>query len=519
MKPINQTIAMTLLQSTCVLAITVPMTSHAFDLNGDGLDDAIIGVPGIEGSNRSGFLSINHGANSEGYATGLIPDGSITATTTIGGQQPGWSWRERMGSAVTVGDFNGDGQLDIVGGGPANGNLAGSVIVVYGEVGARYFASDWYQLLSQDTPGVPGIDEEGDEFGAALVAGDFNSDGFDDLAIGAPKEDLGETEDAGAVTVLYGSAAGLDPSDSEGWTQNISGVKGTSEASDRFGSSLASGDFDDDGYADLAIGVPGENDDGGAVNILFGGPSGLSGVGDQIWSQDTPGVGGTREAGDRFGKALAVGDFNDDGHSDLAIGVPGENDGAGAVNVLLGGASGLTESGDSLLMQSAPLDGLPESDDYLGHALAVSDFNRDGHDDLVIGAPGENNVGMVHIIFGVDGRISSGTTFSMLFDNSWTFGINVASYTGFGSAISAGDYYGIGRPYLLVGAPYFTISDESNARNDAMPSNGHEGAAFVLPVASGFWSGWGIREPVQMKRLIPGPGTDVSLAAYGLALF
>src|SRR5262249_22043860 len=88
---------------------------------------------------------------------------------------------------------------------------------------------------------------------------DFNGDGFDDLAIGVPGEKIGSTEQAGAVIVLYGASSGLTSSGAQIFRQGAAGVPGTPETSDHFGASVAAGDLDGDGYADLAIGVPGED--------------------------------------------------------------------------------------------------------------------------------------------------------------------------------------------------------------------------------------------------------------------
>jgi hypothetical protein len=118
---------------------------------------------------------------------------------------------------------------------------------------------------------------------------------------------------------------------------------GTPEDNDWFGDSLTAGDFNGDGYDDLAIGVPNEDypntvPDSGGVNVLYGTPSGLDSDGSQFWSQDSPGILGSAEAFDYFGYSLTAGDFNGDGHDDLAIGVPEESIGsipdAGGVNVL-----------------------------------------------------------------------------------------------------------------------------------------------------------------------------------------
>jgi hypothetical protein len=125
-------------------------------------------------------------------------------------------------------------------------------------------------------------------------------------------------------------------------------------------------DFND-GFADLAVGVPAENGVG-AVNVLYGTAAGLSGAGGQLFSQ----VGGAVEGVDGFGSALAAGDFNNDDFADLAIGAPNDDVGsaldAGAVSVLYGSANGLTTQGGQLFTQ---VGGAIEGDDRFGSALAA----------------------------------------------------------------------------------------------------------------------------------------------------
>jgi FG-GAP repeat len=113
-------------------------------------------------------------------------------------------------------------------------------------------------------------------------------------------------------------------------------------------------DFDNDGSADLAVGVPVENENAGAVNVLYGTGGGLTGAGGQLFTQ----VGGAVEAGDEFGAQLANGDFNDNGPADLAAAAPAEDVGsvfdAGVVSVLYGAGGGLTTSGGQLFTQNSP---------------------------------------------------------------------------------------------------------------------------------------------------------------------
>src|SRR2546421_608602 len=75
------------------------------------------------------------------------------------------------------------------------------------------------------------------------------------------------------------------------------------------------GDFDGDGFSDLAIGVPGEGplEEEGAVQVLYGSAAGLKAARNQLWTQDSPGVPGTGDGGHLFGRSLAAGDFNGDG--------------------------------------------------------------------------------------------------------------------------------------------------------------------------------------------------------------
>jgi hypothetical protein len=192
-------------------------------------------------------------------------------------------------------DFDNDGVTDLAIGVPGENGFAGAVNVLYGAGGGLNGTGS--QLFFQ----VGGTVEGGDVFGATLAAGDFDNDGFADLAVGAPGEAVGSADGAGAISVLYGSATGLTTSGGQLFTQ----VAGTVEAGDQFGAQLAAGDFNNNGFADLAAAAPleavGSVLGAGAVSVLYGAGGGLTSSGGQLFTQNSPGVPGGAETFDQFG--------------------------------------------------------------------------------------------------------------------------------------------------------------------------------------------------------------------------
>lgn len=421
---------------------------------------------------------------------------------------------------------------------------AGAVTVQYG--GPRGVTTSNAKVFSQNTAGVPGAAETGDAFGQAVGSGDLDGDGYDDAVVGIPGEDLdGVGADAGGVVVLWGSAQGLSGAASD-WLQSVSPAKGdrfgsglaaghfttyvpgdllavvdriglsiyqyeaapqTAKAGDGGGSSfkefkdrrrtslarqaegpgiapmsLTTGDYDDNGLADLVVsglslgdepghgwsyvilsddidprpltalrggpvvasgdingdgfddlvtGEPHSPDDGGEfmtgglVGVYYGsadGPVGQEGPGTppDWWTQDNPGVPGVAERADGFGTDLSVGDVNRDGYADLAIGASGEDIGsvadAGAVWVLRGSAGGLTTDGVLDVNQNtANVPGGAEKGDKFGGQVSLTDPNADGYYGLLAAAPGENtNDGVVWVF-------SAGST-GLRLPGSWTYG-------------------------------------------------------------------------------------------------
>jgi hypothetical protein len=254
--------------------------------------------------------------------------------------------------------------------------------ILYG--GSNGLSVAGYQYFDLTNKTLAALEPNGPQafahFSLALAAGDFNgavnsSTGLpiDDLAVGAPG-DAGTVSNAGAVYILFGSSSGLTDTGAQRLTQATLG--GTDQTGANFGAALAAGDFNGDGSTDLAIGTPNAKVNGianaGAVYAVYGSAGGLGVAGNQYWTQDSLNNGSASHAGDNFGAALAVGDFNGDGMADLAMGAPGKTigtaTGAGAVDVLYGTPVGLTTVNDQFWDEKL-LGGTSNSGDTFGGAL------------------------------------------------------------------------------------------------------------------------------------------------------
>jgi hypothetical protein len=425
--------------------------------------------------------------------------------------------RNGSSSGIARGDFNGDGFGDLAIGVPHRDTSgvanSGAVVIVYGSSSglnaagapatALLPAVPASQLWTQSTFGVASASEAGDRFGAALASGDFNGDTFSDLAIGVPGERqvIGGTGYSGMVVVIYGSAVGLTTDArsglplgqsfslanlDDGQLLNFAASSETDFASNSqaFGSSLAWGDFNADGVGDLAVGAPRATTANvagaaGTVGVLYGQQSiGLSATVGNVWTQDTFGIDNTSESGDRFGETLAAGDFDADGDTDLAIGIPGEveqvdltTSSRGAVAVIYSRLDfGLTtvDSFYPLSFFRSPFGSAFKTLDVgIGSALTAGDFNGDGRADLAVGAQYEDvgaaDSGGVYVVTAVVNPLVPGQPRVVYLDQNVLFNSGNESGDRFGYSLAAGDFDGDGRADLAIGAPFEDISTTTDA--------------------------------------------------------
>jgi hypothetical protein len=396
----------------------------------------------------------------------------------------GDSLNDNLGNSVSsAGDFNGDGYDDIIIGAPQSDSGTGSSYIIFGT--SADLRTNPVRVSGLDgTNGITIFGEQHQDLSGYSVAGgfDFNNDGFGDVIIGAPH---GAPTVAGVSYIIYGTDAigsGVI------YLSELKGIDGFAlygvNASDGSGYSVSSlGDFNNDGYDDVIIGADKGNMGTGEAYVVYGGEDvAQAGVLGYFSLQHLDGLNGfvirgIRES-DKCGCSVSgAGDVNGDGFNDIIIGASGVDNGdttdTGAAYIVYGGEDVSQISTNGVLR----LDELDESKgavllgislkDYAGTSVSgAGDFNGDGYDDIIIGAPeASSNNGYSFIVYG------GGDTFLDSDDRSLTFPLSsLNGINGFilegdlksasGSCVRGGsDVNKDGYDDVIIGAPTWTNED------------------------------------------------------------
>jgi hypothetical protein len=358
--------------ATADVIITGEATNNDFgfamtsgDFNSDGTTDLVVGAYGYSSNTGRAYIFYNDGS---------IPTTAATADVIITGELS----NSYFGFSMTAGDFNSDGRIDLAVGSHGYSTNTGRVYIFYQDGTIPSTAATADVIITGEATN--------NDFGFAMTSGDFNSDGTTDLVVGA----YGYPSNTGRAYIFYND--GSIPT-----TAATADVIITGEGASYFGYSMTAGDLNSDGRTDLAVGATLYSSNTGRAYIFYNDGSIPTTAG-------TADVTITGEAGNNyFGRALTAGDFNADGRTDLAVGAYGYSTNTGRAYIFYNdGSIPTTAAAADVILTGETIN------NYFGRALATGDFNSDGVIDLAVGAIGySTSTGRVYLLTSEAAVISS----------------------------------------------------------------------------------------------------------------
>ncbi|MEM1081890.1 MAG: integrin alpha, partial [Pseudomonadota bacterium] len=455
--------------------------SHAGDLNGDGIDDVIVGalLSDVNGTNSGrGYVLFG----SDQAQPSVVELSSLNGLNgfALNGENP---FDYAGGAVSSAGDINGDGLSDLIIGAryaSPNGNESGRSYVVFGS--DTGFPNP-FQLSNLN--GLNGFvlngEAEDDRSGFSVgPAGDINSDGIDDLSIGAPFSDASGAY-SGRGYVVFGSDSGLPNPFNLSSLNGLNGFVLNSEAANdgSSGTVQSAGDFNGDGIDDIIVSAAGSDaaaSDAGRSYIVFGSDTGLPNPFNLSGLDGANGIVFNGESeNDRAGPGGSIGDVNGDGIDDVIIGA------AFADSIGMDSGRSYVVFGSQATLMSpfelSNLNGLngfvlngESPGDLAGVANTAGDVNGDGIDDVLIGAfyadPNGSNSGRTYVVFGSDSGLPNPFNLSSLngFNGFVLNGEAEYDFSG-GSVSTAGDFNGDGIGDIIIGARNADPNGPSSGRS------------------------------------------------------
>lgn len=398
----------------------------------------------------------------------LVPTAAQKISATEGGFVGPIENGDRFGRAVIgIGDLDGDGIPDCAVGARSDddsGVDAGAIYILFLNADATVKAE---QKISALAGGLPaGLLDAGDFFGYGISSiGDLDGDGVNDIAVSAPSDD-DSGNNAGALYLLELTTSGTVKATTK-ITNGTPGFGSPLGAGDNFGQGAgAVGDLDGDGWQEVAVPAPGDDDGGnnrGAFYLLFLGPGGtVQSV--QKYSDTAGGFGGVLSNGDGFGgrQVSNIGDLDADGDDELAVGAYLDDDGGtdrGALWILYLDANFQVTAQQKISQTQGGFPGTLADDDLFGMTVVpTGDTNQDGVPDVAVGSNRDNdggtNRGALYLLtLNSDGTVQGSEKISSTSGTSGVPGFSLEDGERFGRALGVlGDVGGDGSLSIAIGA-------------------------------------------------------------------